>query len=207
MRTVLAWLKKQPDVYPFKEPVNWQEMGLFDYPQIIETPMDLGTVEAKLENGEYTTASECAEDIRLVWRNCMTYNADGSDFYQIAEKLAKKFEDKVRPVLRLEQQELQESDKPPTPEERTVFSHNLFALRMQELGNVVQKLDAHCPTALEKKIDEDVVEIDVDKIDPTTFRELERYVKENIPSTENAKGAAKKRKSGGTQAPAKRSKN
>lgn len=31
-------------VEPFREPVPWKEWSLYDYPQIIKTPMDLSTV-------------------------------------------------------------------------------------------------------------------------------------------------------------------
>ena len=34
--------------------------------------MDLGTVKKKLEKGKYHDVSEAADDIRLVWKNCMT---------------------------------------------------------------------------------------------------------------------------------------
>lgn len=58
----------------FREPVDWKEMGLLDYPMIIKKPMDLGTVKKRLERGEYRTPEEAANDIRLIWSNCMLYN-------------------------------------------------------------------------------------------------------------------------------------
>ena len=60
--------------------------------------MDLGTVKRKLDGGKYKTAAECAEDIRQVWTNCKTYNADGSDFYLLAEAFSKRFEDRYRKI-------------------------------------------------------------------------------------------------------------
>eukprot|EP00975_Prorocentrum_lima_P019857 4178345-Prorocentrum_lima.AAC.1 len=105
---VLDFLDKQTESYIFSEPVNWREMGLYDYPEIIKNPMDLGTVRQKLVNKEYRNATECAEDIRLVWRNCMTYNQDGSEFYKIAEKFSKKFESKFAPVAKSEAKESEE---------------------------------------------------------------------------------------------------
>jgi hypothetical protein len=32
----------------FHEPVNWKELGLYDYPNVIKEPMDLGTMRVKL---------------------------------------------------------------------------------------------------------------------------------------------------------------
>ena len=70
---------------PFREPVDWQALGLFDYPQVVKKPMDLGLVKKKLNEGKYKTIHDAADDIRLIWKNCMAYNADGSDFYNLAQ--------------------------------------------------------------------------------------------------------------------------
>lgn len=86
------------DCAPFREPVDWRGLELFDYPQIITKMMDLGTVKRRLERGNYSTAHQVAEDIRLVWRNCMTYNADGSDFWLLAKSYARRFEDRYRKI-------------------------------------------------------------------------------------------------------------
>ena len=79
--------------------VDWRGLELYDYPQIITKMMDLGTIKRKLERGHYATAHQVAEDVRLVWTNCMTYNADGSDFYKLADSLQKKWDDKYTKVL------------------------------------------------------------------------------------------------------------
>ena len=42
-------------------------------------PMDLGTIKRGIESGKYETIDEIANDIRLVWTNCMLYNRDGSE--------------------------------------------------------------------------------------------------------------------------------
>lgn len=61
--------------------------------------MDLGTVKKKLERGKYHDVSEAADDIRLVWKNCMTYNADGSDFYRLADSYRKRFEERYQKLI------------------------------------------------------------------------------------------------------------
>ena len=61
--------------------------------------MDLGTVKKKLEKGKYHDVSEAADDIRLVWKNCMTYNADGSDFYRLADSYRKRFEERYQKLI------------------------------------------------------------------------------------------------------------
>jgi hypothetical protein len=84
------------DVEPFRERVNWEEWGLYDYLQVVKEPMDLGTIRSKLSKNEYKKPVEFARDMRLVWENCKLYNQDGSDLYLLADELTKKFEDRVK---------------------------------------------------------------------------------------------------------------
>lgn len=56
-------------------------------------------MKRKLEKGKYNDAYECAEDIRLVWKNCQTYNADGSDFYLLASTFSKRFEERFQKIV------------------------------------------------------------------------------------------------------------
>lgn len=59
---------------PFREPVAYKELGLLDYPTIIQKPMDLGTVKKKLKERQYASPADVNADVQLVWSNCMTYN-------------------------------------------------------------------------------------------------------------------------------------
>ena len=98
MVKIVNSLLARPDIAPFAEPVNWRELELYDYPKVIDKMMDLGTIKRRLERGQYATAHLVAEDIRLVWSNCMTYNADGSDFWLLAKSYARRFEDRYRKI-------------------------------------------------------------------------------------------------------------
>eukprot|EP00585_Thalassiosira_rotula_P013225 CAMPEP_0196130176 /NCGR_PEP_ID=MMETSP0910-20130528/641_1 /TAXON_ID=49265 /ORGANISM="Thalassiosira rotula, Strain GSO102" /LENGTH=323 /DNA_ID=CAMNT_0041389429 /DNA_START=89 /DNA_END=1057 /DNA_ORIENTATION=- len=99
MNKVVNNLMARADCIPFREPVDWKGLQLYDYPKIITKMMDLGTIKSKLEKSKYTDASQVAHDIRLVWKNCMTYNADGSDFYRLAESYSKRFEERYAKLL------------------------------------------------------------------------------------------------------------
>lgn len=56
-------------------PVDWKAWGLLDYPQKIKQPMDLGTIQLKLKQDKYALFEDFQADVRLVWKNCMIYNA------------------------------------------------------------------------------------------------------------------------------------
>lgn len=61
--------------------------------------MDFGSIKDKIQSQKYKTLYQVAEDVRLIWTNCMAYNADGSDFYKLAENLQKKWDDKYSKLL------------------------------------------------------------------------------------------------------------
>ena len=60
--------------------------------------MDLGTIKKNIVDRKYKTLQEAHEDVKLVWSNCMTYNADGSDFWLLAKSYSRRFEDRYRKV-------------------------------------------------------------------------------------------------------------
>ncbi|KAE8662802.1 Global transcription factor group E4, putative isoform 2 [Hibiscus syriacus] len=71
-----------------------ESLGLHDYYSIIKHPMDLGTVKSRLNKNWYKSPREFAEDVRLTFRNAMTYNPKGQDVHIMAEQLSQIFEDK-----------------------------------------------------------------------------------------------------------------
>ena len=93
MTTIIDWLIKRPDSADFRAPLDWQGLGLNDYPKVIEKPMDLATVKQNLNLKRYRTIHNCADDIRLIWSNCKKYNGEGSVYYSLADSLSKIFEE------------------------------------------------------------------------------------------------------------------
>ena len=69
MDKIVDKLYARPDAEPFREPVNWEELGLFDYPELIKEPMSLSDVKARLTAGKYNNPAECARDVNLIWQN------------------------------------------------------------------------------------------------------------------------------------------
>ena len=55
--------------------------------KFVKHPMDLETIDTKLEEGEYGDPGEFASDMRLMFKNCHTYNMPGDDVVIMADKL------------------------------------------------------------------------------------------------------------------------
>lgn len=78
--------------WPFYKPVDAELLGLHDYHDIIKRPMDLGTVKKKIDEREYKSASEFADDVRLIFTNCYKYNPPDHDVVAMGRKLQEVFE-------------------------------------------------------------------------------------------------------------------
>ncbi|XP_073054593.1 uncharacterized protein [Primulina eburnea] len=92
--SILQRLMKHKHGWVFNESVDAKALGLHDYHVIIKHPMDLGTIKKRLSQNWYKSPREFAEDVRLVFRNAMTYNPKGQDVHVMAEELSGMFEEK-----------------------------------------------------------------------------------------------------------------
>ncbi|KAG7192985.1 histone acetyltransferase [Scheffersomyces spartinae] len=94
MVTLLSELQNHPSAWPFAVPVNKEEVG--DYYEVISEPMDLSTMELKLENDKYESFDQFLYDARLIFKNCRSYNAESTTYFKNATKLEKFLNNKVK---------------------------------------------------------------------------------------------------------------
>ncbi|KAK4757153.1 hypothetical protein SAY87_007280 [Trapa incisa] len=89
---------QKKDVYGvFSEPVDPEELP--DYHDIIEHPMDFGTVRKKLVDGAYANLEQFENDVFLICANAMQYNAPDTVYFRQAQsmqELARKHFDNLR---------------------------------------------------------------------------------------------------------------
>eukprot|EP00041_Stephanoeca_diplocostata_P037694 m.1437906 g.1437906 ORF g.1437906 m.1437906 type:complete len:551 (+) comp25088_c0_seq43:493-2145(+) len=70
----------------FLRPVDTRDFP--DYLEVIENPMDFGTIRAKLAVRSYTDLQHYADDMQLVVNNAKAYNEDNESFMKTVHQLA-----------------------------------------------------------------------------------------------------------------------
>ena len=94
-RKVLEVLEKMPEAGPFLAPVDPVMLRIPDYPKIVKTPMDFGTIDKKLGEGAYQDTDTFASDVRQVFQNSYTYNKKDSPVGAATKVLEDAFEAKL----------------------------------------------------------------------------------------------------------------
>uniref|UniRef100_A0A8C9MUP6 PH-interacting protein n=1 Tax=Serinus canaria TaxID=9135 RepID=A0A8C9MUP6_SERCA len=91
------------DSEPFRQPVDLLEypvMSLYDYRDIIDTPMDFATVRETLEAGNYESPMELCKDVRLIFSNSKAYTpSKRSRIYSMSLRLSAFFEEHISSIL------------------------------------------------------------------------------------------------------------
>ncbi|CAH9121849.1 unnamed protein product [Cuscuta epithymum] len=100
--TILRQITQHKWAGPFMQPVDVVGLGLNDYYDVIEKPMDFSTIKNKMEVKDgtgYKHVREICADVRLIFKNAMKYNEERDDVHVMAKTLLEKFEDKWLQLL------------------------------------------------------------------------------------------------------------
>ena len=93
LKGVLASVMAHPDADIFCEPVPVDLIP--GYADEIRTPMDLGTIQARLVKSSgsrgYRMVRDVVEHVVLVWENCRDYNGPQHQLHELADKLEELF--------------------------------------------------------------------------------------------------------------------
>ncbi|CAM0910844.1 unnamed protein product [Alopecurus aequalis] len=95
---LLKNLMKHRSAGPFVIPVDPVKLCIPDYFDIVKHPMDLGTIQKKLNAGMYPTPLEFAADVRLTFSNAIQYNPVGNAVNIMAQTMSSVFEPRWKPI-------------------------------------------------------------------------------------------------------------
>ena len=92
---LLKQIKGMPEAAPFLVPVDPVALRIPDYPTIVKSPMDLGTIDKKLTSSSYHDVESFIADVRLVFHNSYIYNKKDSPVGKATKVLDDRFETKL----------------------------------------------------------------------------------------------------------------
>ncbi|KAK4350641.1 hypothetical protein RND71_029954 [Anisodus tanguticus] len=115
--TLLNRLMSHQHGWVFNNPVDVVKLKIPDYFTVIKQPMDLGTIRSKLHSGEYLSPLQFAADVRLTFKNAMTYNPPGNDVHIMAQTLNKFFEVRWKPI----EKKIPVTEEEPLPSKSSVI--------------------------------------------------------------------------------------
>ncbi|XP_067364956.1 bromodomain and WD repeat-containing protein 3 isoform X2 [Channa argus] len=141
-KNLLNYIFECEDSEPFRQPVDPQNYP--DYHDIIDTPMDFGTVKRTLEEGHYENPIELCKDTRLIFANAKAYTPNKrSKIYSMTLRLSAFFEEQIRTIISEFKTAVKSSDrlrrsqrfrkKMQQPDQPTAMtSHKRAAVKTQE---------------------------------------------------------------------------
>jgi hypothetical protein len=97
-RDLVSKLLRHKFAHPFREPVDYVKLNLPDYPRVIANPMDLGTIQKRLNLGFYQDVDAFETDVQLVWSNARTYNPPGQPVHEMAVELKRVFDEAMAKI-------------------------------------------------------------------------------------------------------------
>ncbi|XP_056612929.1 bromodomain and WD repeat-containing protein 3 [Triplophysa dalaica] len=97
-KRLLDYMFQCEDSEPFRNPVDRSEYP--DYTAIIDTPMDLGTVQKNLAEDCFENPTDVCKDTRLIFANAKAYTPNKrSKIYSMTLRLSAFFEESIRKII------------------------------------------------------------------------------------------------------------
>ena len=164
----------------FNAPVDYVKLRLFDYPNIIKHPMDLGTCKKKLLNGEYKIFQDFMDDVNLIWENCRLYNQAGSSIVKMADALDKKMHSLMHKQFKnlKAKAEQENSQNQLTEADRLKLADMIKKQSNEGLTQIVKIILKSCPDGIED-IDNDKLQIKIDFLTYKEFNLIKEYIEKN----------------------------
>ena len=94
LRQLLTEIQSQTWSWPFREPVDPEQVP--GYYAVIKEPMDLKTMDNRVEAGFYSSVSQFGADFTLMVNNCRKFNDSKSVYVKCANKLDQFFNVRIK---------------------------------------------------------------------------------------------------------------
>ncbi|KAK7277309.1 hypothetical protein RIF29_18460 [Crotalaria pallida] len=146
--TILRQITQHRWAWPFMQPVDVEGLGLQDYYEVIDKPMDFSTIKNQMEVKDgtgYKNVREICSDVRLVFKNAMKYNDEKSDVHVMADTLLAKFEEKWLQLLPkvIEEEERRKEEEAEAQLAMQLAQEAAHAKMARDLSNELYEVDMH----------------------------------------------------------------
>jgi hypothetical protein len=146
LKKLLKFVYNHPKSEPFHYPVDVRAAP--GYLDVVERPMDLSYLTKHL--AEYATGNKAdierfLDDILLTFKNCMAYNADGSDLFESAKELAGFAKQQYKEIFFKEEEEEEEERKPMAKKSGKVDKSDPSELPEKARGKVTKRRSSSPP--------------------------------------------------------------
>ncbi|KAL2549579.1 Transcription factor GTE1 [Forsythia ovata] len=194
--TVFRQITQHKWAWPFMQPVDVEGLGLHDYYQIIDRPMDFSTIKNQMEAKDgtgYKHVREICADVRLVFKNAMKYNDEKSDVHVMAKTLLEKFEEKWLQFLpkAMEEEKRQEGEEEEARLNMQLTQETVHTKLARDINNELYEVDMHIEELREMIVkrcrrisimEKRKLGIDLTKLCPEDLSKALEIVAQNNPS-------------------------
>ncbi|KAL6247887.1 transcription initiation at TATA-containing promoter protein [Rhinocladiella similis] len=96
VKKVISNLKKSNSSQAFRLPVDPKTLNIPTYFDIVKRPMDLGTIDSRLKQSQYTSVSALVSDFNQIIANCVAFNGLEHGITQQARKMESSFKSQMK---------------------------------------------------------------------------------------------------------------
>ncbi|OMJ71959.1 hypothetical protein SteCoe_29693 [Stentor coeruleus] len=173
-------IERHGDSYEFRHPVDYIELDIPDYPDIIKHPMDLSTLKKNLKEGKYQTLQDFIYDVQLIWDNCKLYNPEESYIYKQAVQLQERANSYCE-VYNIPLPIAKEPDIEPiiSSQEKNSLSELVKKVSINALAHIVLIVEKNCPEAF-SQLEKNKVLISLEKISYSTFNQIKEIIQSDL---------------------------
>ncbi|KAK7360780.1 hypothetical protein VNO77_02793 [Canavalia gladiata] len=155
--TILRQITQHKWAWPFMEPVDVEGLGLHDYYEVIDKPMDFSTIKSKMEAKDetgYNNVREIYADVRLIFKNAMKYNDEKNDVHVMAKTLLEKFEEKWLQLLPkvAEEEKRQLEEEVQAQLDIQLAQETSYANKAKDISTELYEVDMHLKSLKEMVI-------------------------------------------------------
>ena len=164
------------EAFEFVESVDYQKLGLLDYPQKIKEPVCLTEIREELQQFLYKEPTEFIRKMNLVFNNAMVYNTPGSTIYGNAKSLKTLFEHRLaRMLAKADSENFEDNRDSEYNRKLKILEEKLPEFDRATLAVLVHVIREHRPIAI--NCSPEKCKIELYDLNKTTLNKIFSYLK------------------------------